>query len=264
MVVLITGASDGIGRAAAAKFAQQGHTVYGISRTPADFPFMQHIAADIINYEGLKEAVDRIGPIDLLVACAGTSLASPADLTDMSDARYLYDVNFWGVVYVCSFVLKSMKSQKKGRIILISSMTGLLPIPYLSYYSSSKAAMINYACALAAELKPFHIPVSVMLPGGVRTQFTDKRKKYCQPPDITDDFFSLTEPGLRKSINVLSHEEQTGLSAQQVADQILRLSQKKHPRVIVPVGRIYRLYCLLLRFLPQRLTLWILRQKYAQ
>lgn len=261
MVALVTGASDGIGKACAKRLARLGYRVCGISRTPAEFSYMRHITADVSDRKGLQKAVKAVyeaeGAVDLLVACAGTSLASPAEMTDPRDARYLMDVNFFGYVDTVAPVLAQMKRRGRGKIILVSSMTGLLPIPYLSYYSSSKAALIAFACALSAEARPFGVSVCAVLPGGVRTQFTDKRKKYCA---LAGNPYA---PGLKKAIDALGREEQTGLYPGQVADKIVRLATRRSPPVIVPVGGVYRMYALAQRFLPCRAVLFFLRKKYA-
>ena len=262
MVAMVTGATDGIGRATAKLLAHRGYRVYGVSRTPARVPYLRHIAADVSRRDDVLRAVetvmDREGRIDLLVCCAGTSLASPAEVTDPRDARYLFDVNVWGCVDAACAVLPHMKRAGRGRIVLVSSMTGLFPVPYLSFYSSSKAALLAWAAALDGEARPFGVRVCAVLPGGVRTQFTDKRKKYW---DMVGD---ARAPGLGQAIRAIGTEEQTGLHPGQVAGEILRLARCPHPPVLAPVGGAYKLYCLLQRALPQRAVLLALRWKYTK
>lgn len=261
MVAIVTGATDGIGRATAKLLNRWGYRVYGISRTPARVDGMRHIAADVSCRSSIAGAVERVaateGRIDLLVCCAGTSLASPADLTDPRDARYLFDVNVWGCVYAVQAVLPHMKRAGRGRIILVSSMTGLFPVPYLSFYSASKACLISWGAALDAEMRPFGVRIGVVMPGGVRTQFTDKRKKYWQ---MVGD---ARAPGLYRAIQAISVEEQTGLHPGQVAGEILRLAHRQNPPVLMPVGGVYRLYCMLQRLLPQGAVLGALQWKYT-
>lgn len=259
MVVLITGASDGIGYQAARKLAALGHRIYGISRSRAECDFMRQFSADVRDRTAFEAAVravlEEAGHIDLLLLCAGISLASPADSTEAADARDIFDINFWGCVEACALVLPHMKEKHHGRVLVLSSMTGLLPLPYLSFYSAGKAALLAYACCLRMELRPYGIPVCVVLPGGVRTRFTQKRKVYRQYTD--------TVPGLKKAAATLGREEQSGLDPERVAEKIVKLSRRRNPPPVVPVGGLYRLYALLERLLPRRALLWAIWRKYA-
>lgn len=262
MVAVITGASDGIGKYTAIELYKQGYTVYGISKTPVWYSFMEHIVADVSDRNSLlyvlKTIYKKERRIDLFIACAGISLASPAELTKSADSRHLFDVNFWGAVTGANFALRRMKEERRGRIILISSITGLFPLPYLSYYSSSKAALISYAGALASEARPFGVSVSVVLPGGVRTLLTYKRKKYLWYQKDN------RAPGLKKAIRTLGREEQTGLHPEQVAKRIAALATQSFPPVLCPVGGWYRFYMILQRILPSRWVLFMLRKKYSK
>lgn len=260
MVALVTGASDGIGREVAKLLSAKKCTVYCISRTMPDISGVRFIQADVSSGESVKNAVEQIileaKKIDIVITSAGVSMASPADLTNSKDSRYLFDVNFWGSVNTVSHALAHMRKRKRGRIIFISSMTALLPVPYLSYYCCSKSALLSFACSLSAEMKPFGIKVSAVLPGGVRTDFSGKRKKYWQYAA------QPAAPGLRKAIEKITEEEQTGLHAREVAEKILSLILSKNPPVVFPIGGIYRAYCIAKRLLPSRLMLFILRKKY--
>ncbi|MDR2648384.1 MAG: SDR family NAD(P)-dependent oxidoreductase [Clostridiales bacterium] len=258
MTAVITGASSGIGYAAAELLYKNGYMVYGVSRSKSGVEFMKEIPADVTDTESLRSALNVIieesKTIDLLIACAGTGLSSPVERTDMSDARYLFDVNFFGVAETVSFFLPIMKERRGGKIIIISSMAGILPLPYECFYSASKAALCAYAGSLHNEAKLFGISVSAILPGGVRTGFTRKRKRY-------EELYPMFS-GYRKAVETLSREEQTGLYAKQVARDILKLVKRKKPPEVAVSGGIYKLYYMMLRILPLRIILFVLRKKY--
>lgn len=257
MVALVIGASDGIGNAVARLLQENGHSIYGISQTGGDYAYMNHRQADVRNAEALEAAVNGVyaeaGDVDALVYCAGVSLASPAEQTTQEDARRVLDVNFFGCTNAIRLIAPRMKARGSGRILLISSAAGAFPIPFLSYYVASKAAMTAYGRALDSELRPYGLRLCVLLPGGVRTRFSDKRQKYDCPE----------ETGLRKAYFALGYEEQMGLSAEHVASSVRRRLESANPPVVATVGGMYRFYGLLQRLLPNRAVQFFLRRRYG-
>jgi NAD(P)-dependent dehydrogenase (short-subunit alcohol dehydrogenase family) len=283
LVIVLTGASSGIGFATAQKFTEGGHVVYGLSRTCAPGVPWEQVAADVTNPAALARAVQDIlgrhGHIDVLVLCAGVGLASPAD-GDLAGgeaaagggeaaaggaaaggglglARELFDVNFFGVAEMVRLCLPSMKQARRGRIMIVSSMTGVFPLPYQSFYSASKGALCAYAAALTAEAQPFGVHVTALLPGGVRTPFTAKRRR------MEELFGDARYPGYEKAVLAISREEQTGMSAEQVAAVIAGLTARKKPPAMKCVGGKYCFLAWAARFLPVRAVLRGVRWKYA-
>lgn len=256
MNALITGASSGIGLEISRLLNQSGYTVYGISRSYTQNQYMKQVKADVSDPGAVRAAVKRIlqaaGHIDCLIVCAGISLASPAERTDLYDARDIFEVNFWGCVHVIHEVVPHMKEQKQGRLILVSSITGLFPVPYLSYYNASKAALLSYGSSLAGELREFSIKVTTVLPGGVQTEFTKKRKKY------KDKLI----PALKRATITLGKEEQHGMSPEFVAGEITQQLRKKNPPVYYIIGTKYKVYALLGRILPSDCMAFFIRKKY--
>lgn len=257
MNVLITGSSSGIGLTTAKLLYRCGHSVYGLSDSYANVTYLKQVKADVSDSRAVKDAIKNIvnkaGHIDCLILCAGVSLASPAEKTAMKDAKHIFHVNFWGYVHVLHEVLPLMKKNKKGQIIMVSSIAGLFPIPFLSYYSASKSAILSYGCALAGELKRFHIPVTTVLPGGVRTQFTRKRKIY------KDNEL----PSLKNAILSIGKEEQQGMSPAYTARSIVQILKMKNPPVTKIIGVKYKAYGIVRRIFPLRTTQYFIRKKYT-
>jgi NAD(P)-dependent dehydrogenase (short-subunit alcohol dehydrogenase family) len=178
-VVLVSGASSGIGRACADHLAGRGWTVVGASRrTPPEVAWSS-LTMDVDDDDSVAAAVDRVldehGGIDGVVTCAGWGLAGPVEDTPVARAQAQLDTNFFGAVRVVAAALPSLR-ERHGRIVLMSSIGGLIGLPFQSYYSASKFALEGWAEALAWELKPHGVPVTLIEPGNFRTGFTGARE----------------------------------------------------------------------------------------
>ncbi|MCL1791481.1 MAG: SDR family NAD(P)-dependent oxidoreductase [Peptococcaceae bacterium] len=262
MVVIITGASSGIGLATAQALRERGHTVYGISRSIVPAADWEQFEADVTDVAALEHGVEAIfrrhGSIDSLVACAGIGLVSPSDAGgDLGAGRRLFDVNFFGVAEMVRLCLPRMKQAGRGSIMIISSMAGVFPLPYQAFYSASKAALCAYGLALTAEANPFGVQVTTFMPGGVRTPFTGKRQKF------EDLFEDPRYPGYASAYLAISREEQTGMPAEQVVKAVVRVLKQKKPPVFQAVGGKYRLFRCLGRLVPDRAVAMVLRRKYT-
>ncbi|MBS1530539.1 MAG: SDR family oxidoreductase [Bacteroidetes bacterium] len=153
-VILVTGASSGLGLATAKALAAQGHTVYGTSRdikriTGVSFTPLQ---MDVTDDASVKAAVDKVikeqGHIDVLINNAGNGITGPLYAMPVDSAKKQFEVNFFGVVRVTSAVLPSMIEHKHGLVINISSLAGLFGLPYQGLYSASKFAIQGYSESL--------------------------------------------------------------------------------------------------------------------
>ena len=182
---LITGAGRGIGRGIALAFARQGCRIAAVARTEEEVG--QTVAevektgsdaialvADVTKHDEVQVAVqaalDRFGQIGILVNNAGYADFKPFDELSLDDWSYTMDVNVFGVVRFIRAVLPSMKSRGSGRIINISSVAGVKPIPKQSAYCASKAALNALSKTLAMELREHNIAVNAICPGGVDTR----------------------------------------------------------------------------------------------
>jgi short-subunit dehydrogenase len=169
-VALVTGASAGIGKAAAQALVRAGYRVFGTSRRPATnvTPGITMLVCDVTSDESVeqlvKDVVGRAGGIDLLVNNAGRSLIGGAEESSIVQAQDLFDVNVFGMIRLTNAVLPAMRSQGRGRIVNMSSVAGFLPGPYTALYNSTKHAVEGYSESLDHELRAFGIRVALVDP----------------------------------------------------------------------------------------------------
>ncbi|MBE5817275.1 MAG: SDR family NAD(P)-dependent oxidoreductase, partial [Clostridiales bacterium] len=176
-VVLVTGASSGIGFACAEYFASKGLKVYGTTRRLSEgkaYPKgVTMLELDICIDESVERAVNAVmkaeGRIDILVNNAGCGIAGAIEDTSVSEAQGQMDTNFMGIHRMCKWVLPYMRSASMGSIVNISSVAGFVPIPFQAFYTASKYAVEAYTRALRLEVKPFGIRVSAVEPGDTCT-----------------------------------------------------------------------------------------------
>lgn len=174
-VVLITGASKGIGRKTAELLVNEGYTVYGGSRTICDTALFHQLKLDITNDQSVHDAVAHViakeGRIDVLINNAGTVIWGSVESLTIEEAKQIFEVNFFGSLRMTQAVLPIMREQKSGRIIQLSSRSGYRPLPSASIYAASKFALEGLSETMAATLKAWNIHVSLIEPGPVNTEF---------------------------------------------------------------------------------------------
>jgi NAD(P)-dependent dehydrogenase (short-subunit alcohol dehydrogenase family) len=235
--VLITGASAGIGQATADHLAARGWTVLGASRrgtgTPAPWtPLVMDVDDSESVAAGVEKVVTENGGLRAVVACAGWGLAGAVEETPIDEAKAQFETNFWGTVRIVQAALPIMRRQGGGRLVLVSSIGGVVALPFQAFYSASKFALEGYAEALAYEVAPFGIAVTLVQPGNVRTGFTAARRDVVPPRD--DDAYAAA---VAKSINLMAHDEMNGVPAANVAAVIARALERRRPPRRVSVGK---------------------------
>ena len=182
-VILVTGASSGIGLACANELHSKGHIVYGSSRNLDRLKSVSFkpIELDVTNDASAKAAIEKIiaieGKIDVLVNNAGNGVAGPAYAMPVDFAKKQFEVNFFGVVRMCSTVLPYMIEKNEGLVINISSLAGLFGLPYQSMYCASKFAVEGYSQSLRMELNNTKIKIALVNPGDFKSDFTQNREK---------------------------------------------------------------------------------------
>lgn len=219
--VLVTGASAGIGRACADRLATDGWTVVGASRRgtgAADGTLWEGLSMDVEDDEDVRRKVAaltaRLGRLDAVVAAAGWGLAGPVEETPLADARAQLETNFFGVVRTVQAVLPAMRSQGGGRLVVIGSIGGQIGIPFQAFYSAGKFALEGFAEALAHEVAPFGIAVSIVDPGNTKTGFTAARRT------VGGTDAGPYGPALAKALSVMERDEQRGCDAAVVASAV--------------------------------------------
>ena len=260
-IAVVTGGSSGIGKAVAESLASSGCRVYEFSRRERESSNdITHIGTDVTDDESVNgsvnEVLEREGRIDILVNCAGFGISGAVEFTDTDAAKKQLDVNFFGIVRVSRAVLTPMREAGGGRIVNISSVAGPIAIPFQAFYSASKAAINSYTLALANEVGRYGISVCAIMPGDIASGFTEAREK-----TIAGD----EEYGGRisKSVQVMEHDEQTGMSPEKAGAYIAKIALKKKVKPLYAIGTVYKLFTVLIRILPCRLSNWMLGLIYG-
>ena len=180
-VAIVTGGSGGIGRCTAHSLAEAGCRVFELSRHGESDAAVEHVTCDVTDEGAVRAAVaevtERAGRVDILVCNAGFGISGAAELTSSADAHAQLELNLFGMDNAVRAVLPQMRAQHGGRIVCMSSIAGILPIPFQLWYSVSKAAIDAYVLALQNEVRPFGISCCAVLPGDIRSGFTSARRK---------------------------------------------------------------------------------------
>ena len=245
-VVAVTGASGGIGLAAAEMFLARGYKVYCLSRTAPNNEHIEHVPTDVTDESAVISAFQRIkeeaGRLDALVNNAGFGISGATELTETAAAKRQFDVNFFGQ-FVCAKHAAPLLRETKGAIVNVSSAAAIFSIPYQAFYSASKAAINSLTLALRSELKPFGVRVCAVMPGDVRTGFTAARVK----DDCEKSIYSDT---VKASVAVMEKDETNGMPPEKVAKIIVRLAEKRHPKPLTVAGGKYKVFAVLNKLLP--------------
>ncbi|MDR2362467.1 MAG: SDR family oxidoreductase [Prevotellaceae bacterium] len=234
-VVLITGASSGIGKACAEYLVARGFVVYGASRNPAGDAGVYPLPTDVTQPESAARAAAAViaaqGRIDVLINNAGMGIGGAIELATPDEIRRQMQTNFMGTVNMCAAVLPYMRPARRGRIINISSLAGSMAIPYQGFYSASKFAIEGYSEALSMELQPFGIKVSVVEPGDFSTGFTAHRI-------VSEATLNHPDYGLRfnRCLRIIEKEERHGCSPAKLARKLYRIIRSRHPKFRYRIG----------------------------
>jgi NAD(P)-dependent dehydrogenase (short-subunit alcohol dehydrogenase family) len=233
--VLVTGASAGIGRACADNLQAAGWSVTGSSRRGTSGDGWHGLVMDVDDGASVRAGVDRLtadGRIDAVVAAAGWGLAGAVEYSTIEEAKAQIETNFWGCVRIVQEVLPAMRAQGAGRIVLISSIGGLIGIPFQAFYSASKFALEGFAEALGYEVAPFGVHVTLVEPGNVRTDFTASRRM--ARAAAADSAYSAA---LGKAVGIMERDEENGVPPSDVAAVVGRVLSSSRPPRRVSVGK---------------------------
>jgi len=235
-VAVVTGASAGIGKACADRLAATGWSVTGASRRGIAGAGWTGLVMDVDSDTAVRDGIDGLikqaGRIDALVAAAGWGIAGAAECTTIAEAKAQFETNFWGCVRVVQAVLPQMRAQGGGRVVLISSLVGVIGIPFQAYYSASKFALEGFAEALAYEVAPFGVHVTLVQPGNFATDFTASRQLASGAEDDSAYAAAMT-----KALAVMERDEANGAPPAQVAATVQRVLSARRPPRRVSVGK---------------------------
>ena len=242
-VVLITGASSGIGKMSALLLAERGYIVYAGTRTPQKIEEcvknLHVIELDITDHESIQTAVRNIykaeGKIDVLVNNAGYGLVSTVEEVTEEEMFNQFNVNVFGVFRVCKEVIPLMRENRSGVIINISSFLGKIGLPLLTFYNSSKYAVEGITDSLRYELRDFNIRVHSIMPGFFSTNFAkanlvanastfDENSPYANlvsnlAPNIVEQINSGNDANEAAELIVKMIEDEASLARETVGDK---------------------------------------------
>lgn len=257
-IVVITGASNGIGKAAAAAFSRYGDRVYNLSRHDPHDPNSTFLCCDVTVEAQCRAAIDAIlneaGRIDVLLLNAGFGISGPVETTEIAAMQRQFDVCLFGAMRVLIPALPALR-QSKGTVLFTSSVAAVAPIPYQAFYSACKAAINSVVMALRNELRGTGIRVTAVLPGDVKTDFTARREK--------NAVNAALYPNEVRSVSKMEHDEQHGMSPDRIAKCFYALSRQRNPKPFCSVGIAYSAVLILIKLLPARFANWALGKLYA-
>lgn len=228
-VIFITGISSGFGKHTATILAEKGHKVYGTSRKEVEHdPRINVIYLDVTDLSAvensIKTVLEKEGRIDVLINNAGMHTGGAIEVTPYDDIRRQIDTNLFGAIHTIRAVLPSMRKQGTGTIINISSIGGLMGLPFQGFYSASKFAIEGLSDALRMELKQFKIRVVVVNPGDFHTHNTINRKNV-----YVRDNNNAYEDQFKKSLAIIEKDENGGWSPEILARKISKIVESKNP-----------------------------------
>ncbi len=250
-VVLITGASSGIGQAIAQHLVQQAYTVYGTSRNPKN-PIEQKVymlSLDVTKPETILTAVQTLlekeGKIDYLINNAGMGITGPLEETPDTEIKRVFETNYFGALEVIKAVLPAMRSQRSGMIINITSIAGYMGLPYRGIYSATKGALGITTEAYRMELKEFNVKMTTVAPGDFATNIAAGR--YHAP--LLEN--SPYRENYKNTLSLMDKHVDDGMNPLVMAKVIHRVMNTKNPKVHYRVGFFMQRFSIALkRILP--------------
>jgi short-subunit dehydrogenase len=252
-VALVTGASAGIGEAAARALVGAGFTVYGTSRRAAageergGVVFLPLDVTDDGSVDGVvREVLERSGRIDVLVNNAGFGIAGAAEESSIEQARALFETNVFGAIRMTRAVLPHMREQGSGRIINVSSVLGFLPAPFMALYAATKHAIEGYSESMDHEVRDHGVRVLLVEPGYTRTSFDANAV-------AADEPLALYARRREASDVLTAAAVKAGDEPAVVGEAIVAAATDTHPTLRYPAGTLARRVSKLRRYVPSAL-----------
>jgi NAD(P)-dependent dehydrogenase (short-subunit alcohol dehydrogenase family) len=264
-VVLITGATDGLGRAAALLLAERGYRVFAAGRSPEKRAQLEALARekklplqtlhlDVCDAQsveqGVADVLAKAGAIDVLINNAGVVIVATVEEMSMADWRSQFETNVFGLIRVTQAVLPQMRERRKGRIVMLSSVAGLVTPPTYGPYSATKHAVEAISNALRHELYPFGIATVLIEPGyivtGIQQASAELSKAYLENRDAGP--YASIHGKSRSARNAARGS--SGTTPEDCARVILRAVEAKHPKARYGVTRLATLVRWSKRLLP--------------
>jgi NAD(P)-dependent dehydrogenase (short-subunit alcohol dehydrogenase family) len=247
-VAVITGSSSGIGFESALVLARNGYSTYATMRSPHKDTSIKEavqneglpirvVQLDVTDDTSVKNAIDHIiseaGRIDVLVNNAGYGLGGALEDLSMEEIKSQFETNFFGPIRVTQVVLPTMRKQRSGRIINISSANGILGFPGISAYVSTKFAVEGLSEAIAYELEPFGIKVILIEPGFIRTNILNAVVIAKKAQDPASPYSEL----MQKIMANVSEQAKNASDPELVANIVMEAASNPNPRLRYLAGK---------------------------
>ena len=262
-VILITGASSGIGAITADYLGDKGYKVYGTSRHPkGDAQRFKMIQLDVLDVASIKRAVEDImrkeGRLDVLINNAGMGITGPIEETPTDEMRRAFETNFFGAIELMKTVIPHMREQQQGLIINITSIGGYMGLPFRGIYSTTKGALEILTETLSMEVKQFNIKVTNLAPGDFATNIASGR--YHTPAYDNSPY----APIYKKNLDLMDQHVDSGKDPILIAEQILKIIKDPNPKLHYKVGELIQKFSIVLkRILPDRLYEKLIMKHYG-
>jgi len=252
-VILITGASSGIGKSAAEFLSAKGFKVYGTGRNPKINQKNGYslIPLDVTKPETISLAIDSIikreGRLDVLVNNAGMGITGPIEDTPTNEMRKVFETNFFGAIDMMKAVLPQMRKQQSGTIINVTSIAGYMGLPFRGVYSATKGALDLVSEAIRMEVKEFGIQIATIAPGDVATNIAAGR--YHTP--VFEN--SAYKEKYQMNLDLMDLHVDSGMDPIKMAEKIHQIINLKQPNVHYRVGAFMEKFSTLLKkILPSK------------
>lgn len=257
-VALVTGASSGIGYETAKLLVENGFIVYGASRRLEKMNGLKDIGAKLLKLDitddasivkGVTEILNNEKRIDVVINNAGYGSYGAMEDVPISEAKYQFEVNIFGLARLTQLVIPIMREQRSGKIINISSIGGSFGEPHGSWYHASKYALEGLSDSLRMELKQFGIDVVIIKPGAILTEWS----RIARENLITVSGNSAYKDLAQKHAKMLANADSRGSSPKVVAETILKAAKSNKPQTRYSTGSGATIVLLLRRILSDRL-----------
>ncbi len=263
MVILLTGASSGIGAATAKVLCEQGHRVYGTYRNnPPKDPCFIPVYMDVGDEDSVRAAIERVvgaeGRLDALINNAGMGIAGPVELTSEKEAAMQLNTNYLGALAVTRNALFALRASG-GRIVCVSSLAAQLPIPFQAVYSASKAALEITMQAIEMECRPFRVRCTCVELGDTKTEFT-KNRRYAKGTEGD----AVYGERFKRSVARMEKDERNGYDPKMAARFIARQLKRRNPPPVAACGAFPKTVYALKKVFPLRWVNAIIGRMYAK
>jgi len=244
-VVLITGASSGMGKETALKLVKEGYIVYGAARRVSKMNDIVELGGYGIQMDvtkedqivsGVKKIIDKQGRIDVLINNAGYAVYGAVEDISLEDARHQFEVNLFGLASLTKQVLPYMREQKSGKIINITSMGGKIYTPLGAWYHATKHALEGWSDCLRLETKQFGIDVIIIEPGAIATEFGDVMLEPVLERSTKGPYNQMTQTVANAAKEAYEKKGQTSPPSV-IANLILKAIKSKNPKTRYVAGK---------------------------